>query len=308
LLWQCRAKKPLIVESPNQELLSKQKADTVVRQVLSNNFEFVDLKAKVKTKFRSREKQNITLGTFVKIIKDSVIHATISKATFPVVIAIITPDSLKFINKIDQKYFVGDFNFIQEILKTEIDFYEIQDLLVGNPVKLKQTDSHYLIEEENQVFLSSKSKSALQKLKQSREPGAEWLVKYWVNELYKTGRTLVENDSAQENQVFLSSKSKSALQKLKQSREPGAEWLVKYWVNELYKTGRTLVENDSAQTSIEIIQADYNKVDGQLFPNRTQAQIVTPKDSISIQLNYQRVKINSGVDFEFSIPDHYKSY
>ena len=258
LLWQCRAKKPLIVESPNQELLSKQKADTVVRQVLSNNFEFVDLKAKVKTKFRSREKQNITLGTFVKIIKDSVIHATISKATFPVVIAIITPDSLKFINKIDQKYFVGDFNFIQGILKTEIDFYEIQDLLVGNPVKLKQTDSHYLIEEENQVFLSSKSKSALQKLKQSREPGAEWLGKYWVNELYKTGRTLVENDSA--------------------------------------------------QTSIEIIQADYNKVDGQLFPNRTQAQIVTPKDSISIQLNYQRVKINSGVDFEFSIPDHYKSY
>lgn len=258
LLWQCRAKKPLVVESPNQELLSKQKADTIVSQVLANNFEFIDLKAKVKTKFKSREKQNITLGTFVKIIKDSVIHATISKATFPVVIAIITPDSLKFINKIDQKYFIGDFDFIQGMLKTEIDFYEIQDLLVGNPVKLRRSDSHYLIEEEKQVFLSSKSKSALEKLKLNKEPSAEWLVKYWVNELYKTGRTLVENDSA--------------------------------------------------QTTIEIIQEDYNKVDGQLFPNRTQAQIVTPKDSISIQLNYQRVKINSGVDFEFAIPDHYKSY
>ncbi len=258
LFWQCRAKKPLIVESPNQELISKQKADTVVSQVVSNNFEFVNLKAKVKTKFKSREKQNITLGTFVKIIKDSVIHATISKASFPVVIAVITPDSLKFINKLDQKYFVGDFNFIQGILKTEINFYEIQDLLVGNPVKLKPSESHYLIEEESEVFLSSKSKGALQKLK--------------LNE------------------------------------EPSGEWLVKYWVNELYKTGRTLVENDSAKTTIEIIQADYNKVEGQLFPNRTQAEIVTRKDSISIQLNYQRVKINSGVDFEFAIPDHYKSY
>ena len=258
LLWQCRAKKPLIVETPNQELLSKQKADSVVSQVLANNFEFIDLKAKVKTKFKSREKQNITLGTFIKIIKDSVIHATISKATFPVVIAVITPDSLKFINKIDQKYFVGDFNFIHGILKTEINFYEIQDLLVGNPVKMSKDESHFLIEEESEVYLSSKSKSALKKLKENKEPSAEWLVKYWVNELYKTGRTVVENDSA--------------------------------------------------KTAIEITQADYNKVDGQLFPNRTQAQIVTPKDSISIQLNYQRVKINSGVDFEFSIPDHYKSY
>ena len=69
-----------------------------------------------------------------------------------------------------------------------------------------------------------------------------------------------------------------------------------------------MVENDSEKTVIEIIQADYNKVDGQFFPNRTQAEIVTPKDSITIQLNYQRVKINTGVDFEFSIPDHYSSY
>ena len=45
LLWQCRAKKPLITDSSTQELLSKQKADTIVSQVLANNFEFTDLKA-----------------------------------------------------------------------------------------------------------------------------------------------------------------------------------------------------------------------------------------------------------------------
>lgn len=258
LLWQCRAKKPLITDSTSQELLSKQKADTIVKQVLENNFEFTDLKAKIKTKFKSREKQNIAFGTFVKIVKDSAIHATISIATIPVVVALITPDTLKFINKKEQKYFVGGIDYVKSLLKTDISFYEIQDLLVGNPVKLKPTDSHYLIEEENQFFLSSKSKNSLLALKKSNLPSSEWLVKYWVNELYKTGRTVVENDAE--------------------------------------------------KTVIEIIQADYNKVDGQFFPNRTQAEIVTPKDSITIQLNYQRVKINTGVDFEFSIPDHYSSY
>src|SRR5210317_657037 len=97
LIWQCRAKKPLITDSTSQELLSKQKADTIVKQVLENNFEFTDLKAKIKTKFKSREKQNIAFGTFVKIVKDSSIHATISIATIPVVVALITPDTLKFI-------------------------------------------------------------------------------------------------------------------------------------------------------------------------------------------------------------------
>ena len=258
LLWQCRAKKPLITDSSTQELLSKQKADTIVSQVLANNFEFTDLKAKIKTKFKSREKQNLAFGTFIKIVKDSAIHATISLATIPVVVALITPDTLKFINKRDQKYFVGGFDYLSRLIKTEISFYEIQDLLVGNPVKLKQSELHYLIEEENQVYLSSKSKNALQ---------------------------LANENSA-----------------------ASSEWLVKYWVNELYKTGRTLVENSGKKTMIEITQADYNKVDGQLFPNRTQAEIVTPKDSITIQLNYQRVKINTGVEFEFSIPDHYTPY
>ena len=257
-LWQCRAKKPLITDSSTQELLSKQKADTIVSQVLANNFEFTDLKAKIKTKFKSREKQNLAFGTFIKIVKDSAIHATISLATIPVVVALITPDTLKFINKKDQKYFVGGFDYLSRLIKTEISFYEIQDLLVGNPVKLKQSELHYLIEEENQVYLSSKSKNALQ---------------------------LANENSA-----------------------ASSEWLVKYWVNELYKTGRTLVENSGKKTMIEITQADYNKVDGQLFPNRTQAEIVTPKDSITIQLNYQRVKINTGVEFEFSIPDHYTPY
>lgn len=258
LLWQCRAKKPLITDSSTQELLSKQKADTIVSQVLANNFEFTDLKAKIKTKFKSREKQNLAFGTFIKIVKDSAIHATISLATIPVVVALITPDTLKFINKKDQKYFVGGFDYLSRLIKTEISFYEIQDLLVGNPVKLKQSELHYLIEEENQVYLSSKSKNDLQ---------------------------LANENSA-----------------------ASSEWIVKYWVNELYKTGRTLVENNGKKTMIEITQADYNKVDGQLFPNRTQAEIVTPKDSITIQLNYQRVKINTGVEFEFSIPAHYTLY
>jgi len=258
LLIQCKAKKPLITDLDLQEFNSKVQADTVVSKLLRSNFEFNDLKAKIRTKFKSREKQNLVFGTFIKMKKDSFIHATISVASFPIVVALITPDSLKFINKKDQVYFIGDYSQIKNILKTEISFKEIQNLLIGNPIRLDSTKDNYIVEENNEAFISSLSQKQLDLRKKAKEASSDWLVKYWVNELYKPGKTMVLNDSA--------------------------------------------------KTSISIIQADYNKVDGQLFPNRTEAEIISPKDSIVLQLNYQRVKINSNVEFDFVIPSHYTPY
>lgn len=257
LLVQCKAKKPLI-DSKAQITLSKSKADTIVKNVIANNFQYQDLKAKINTRFKSRERNNLAFGTFIKMKKDSAIHATISVLNIPIVVALITPDSLKFINKKDRKYFVGEFSYVSEMLKTDLSFNQLQDLLVGNPVMTDTLNSHYLIEENNDFFISTLSK----------------------NELVE--------------------RSKTAIKK--------GEWKVKYWINELYKTGKTIISNDSTNTRIEIFQADYKKVAGQNFPNRTKAEIVTANDSISVHLNYQRVKINSNVQFSFSIPEHYTPY
>ena len=254
LFVQCKAKKPLIDGTTEQFYISKSKADTIVKKVLNNNFEFENLKAKINTKFKSREKQNLVFGTFLKMRKDSAIHATISVLGIPVVVALITEDSLKFINKKDQKYFVGDFSYVSQLLNTEITFSQIQDLLVGNPISMDSNSNHFFIQDEDEFFISSLSQEELQ------------------------------------------------------SVELNNEWQVKFWINELFKAGKTLLSNDSTNTRIEIFQADYKKIEGKLFPNRTKAEIITLKDSISLQLNYQRVKINSDMDFDFSIPSHYEPY
>lgn len=253
LLVQCKAKKPLIEQNSELTHISKSKADTIVRKVLKNNFEYTNLKAKINTRFKSREKQNVNFGTFLKMHKDSVIHVTISKVV-PIVIAIITPDSIKFINKIDKKYFEGDFSYVSKLLKTEITFNQIQDLLVGNPIQLDSVNNHFLIQENEDFFISSLSKNELEKM------------------------------------------------------ESNGDWQLKYWINELFKAGKTLVTNDSTNTRIEIFQADYKKIEGKLFPNRTKTEIITANDSISIHLNYQRVKINTDISYDYSVPSHYKKY
>jgi len=257
LLASCRAKKPLL-DTEEQVFTSKSKADTIVKNLVANNFQFDNLKAKINTRFKSREKQNVIFGTFLKIKKDSIIHATISFAGFPIVVAYITPDSLKFLNKKDQKFFVGDFSYVSKMLNTEITFNQLQNLLVGNPLIIDTNQNYYLVQEDEDLFLSSLSRNELRE------------------------KANLENKNN--------------------------EWIIKYWINELYKTGKTIIYNDSTETSIEVFQADYKKIEGQDFPNRTKAEIITKKDSILVNLNYQRVKINTEMDFTFIIPSHYTAY
>ncbi|MEN8929122.1 MAG: DUF4292 domain-containing protein [Flavobacteriales bacterium] len=247
---QCKAKKPLISDKEGKVNLTRSEADTIVGKVMQNNFQYENLKAKIKTKYKSREKQNLSFSTFLKMEKDSIIHATISFLTIPVVVAVITPDSLKFINKKDKKYFEGDFSYISRLLNTEVTFRQLQELLIGNSIEMDSTRRHILVQDNEEFFITEEKR-------------------------------------------------------MTDSRE---NWKVKYWINELFKAGKTILVNDKKATKIEIFQTDYNKEDDQLFPNRTKVEIVNPTDSISIQLNYQRVKINTEMEYEYSVPSHYEKY
>ena len=51
-----------------------------------------------------------------------------------VVKAIITPNRVAFYNKLDGTYFDGDFTYLSDLLRTELDFYKVQALLLGEPV------------------------------------------------------------------------------------------------------------------------------------------------------------------------------
>ncbi len=45
---------------------------------------------------------------------------------------LVTPDSIKMINRLDNSYFVGDIQVLSNLLNTYVDFFMLQALLVGN--------------------------------------------------------------------------------------------------------------------------------------------------------------------------------
>lgn len=93
----------------------------------------------------STEKGTQSFGARIRAKRDSVIWLSITPALgIEVVRVVITPDSIKMLNRMDQKYFVESFEKTNELLKLEINFQVLQSVLTGDFVSLYAEDLYFL--------------------------------------------------------------------------------------------------------------------------------------------------------------------
>lgn len=189
----CKSKKGLIKDIEAADIEALAKANNVIELVKEKDFEFEWLSAKIKTKYKTSGGESQSFKTYLRIRKDSAIWATVTYLNVPIMTTIMTPDSVKLLNKRDKKYFVGTFDFITDFVKTPIDFYQIQNLFVGNPISLDTTNPHYIIDKDDDIYLSSIKQSELEPILNGEKIHFGWIYKYWFNELYKPGKTILDN-------------------------------------------------------------------------------------------------------------------
>ena len=100
------------------------------------------------------EKENeVSLGISIRVRKDSLIWASVT-APFGIELfrAVLTKDSIYYINRTDKTYFVKPTSHISKILKTDITFNEMQEMITANPKIVK---NKYSFNKINDDFLLS---------------------------------------------------------------------------------------------------------------------------------------------------------
>ena len=106
---------------------SKITSKELIRAHKKQNFKFKTLQSKVKVEYiQGNKSQSHSIN--LRMEKDKTIWIS---ATFGVVRAKITPKRVSFYNKLDNTYFDGDFSLISELLGTELNFENVQSLLLG---------------------------------------------------------------------------------------------------------------------------------------------------------------------------------
>jgi hypothetical protein len=108
-------------------------AKEVIARVNSKNnpTEWLSLKGKINIVKADHE---ITLNINIKNRKDSLIWILVSAPfSIEIVRAQLTPDSIYFVNRTNKTWLIKPSSHISELLKSNISFKELQDMITANP-------------------------------------------------------------------------------------------------------------------------------------------------------------------------------
>ena len=107
----------------------------IYQAVEKNRIDFETFSAKVKVDFEGSDGKKNDFNAFIRLRKDSAlwvsINALLGIEAFRV---LITPDSVKVINKLDKVVQLRSVSYLKEITKLPFTFQELQDLILGNPI------------------------------------------------------------------------------------------------------------------------------------------------------------------------------
>jgi len=140
LFSSCRTKKNLQPGKIAKCKLDYKSAKTLTSLLKQHQAEYSTFSGKVKTNIIIDDKgTDFTVALRMK--KDSIIWASISPALgIEVVRFIATKDSIKFIDRLHNRFFAGEYDTLSKMLNAEIDLEILQSLLIGNSVEFYEED------------------------------------------------------------------------------------------------------------------------------------------------------------------------
>ena len=173
--------------------------------LMENEFNYTWLSSKLSAE-AIVDGKSTSFNVNVRAKKDSALWMSISPALgIEVARLLATQDSVKFIDRLHGTYFKGDYNYISQLLHTDLDFDMLQSLLLGNSIEFYREDEKLKSMIDNKRYLlSTIRKRKLRKvLKENSDlKGKEELVQsIWLEpETYKISRIYIEDFST--NRTF----------------------------------------------------------------------------------------------------------
>lgn len=130
----CKSK-AIAVAASNEPIATAEKmsAKKIIENHYNNKNEFSTLYIKSSARYADdKQTQNVTAE--IKIKKDEQILVSIRFLGITMAKALITPKTVSYYEKINGKYFEGDFSSLSQWLGTDLDYNKIQNMLLGQAI------------------------------------------------------------------------------------------------------------------------------------------------------------------------------
>lgn len=115
--------------------------DTLLARVYANQLEYKTVSARTKLMWDNSETKQEFQGT-IRLVKDSIIWGSLFGAMgVEGARILLTPDTFKIINKLNNQYAIRDFKFLQDWLLFPVTFKMVQQTLAGQKVDIGEVAS-----------------------------------------------------------------------------------------------------------------------------------------------------------------------
>ncbi|HEY4936893.1 MAG TPA: DUF4292 domain-containing protein [Puia sp.] len=123
--------------------------------IKSNTIDCKTFSAKLKVHYEGTDGKDYEFNAFIRLQKDKMIWISINALLgIEAFRAVLTPDSVKVLNKLDKIYQLRSVSYLQEISHLPFDFNTLQSIVLGNPVYLDSNILFYRKDVQGISFLS----------------------------------------------------------------------------------------------------------------------------------------------------------
>lgn len=112
--------------------------------IRSNTIDCNTFAAKLKVHYEGSDGKDYEFNAFIRLQKDKIIWISINALLgIEAFRAVITPDSVKVLNKLDKVVQLRSVSYLQEISHLPFDFNTLQSIVLGNPIYLDSNILYY---------------------------------------------------------------------------------------------------------------------------------------------------------------------
>ena len=189
LLYSCKT-----TRSTYKQPIKEEGPEYLFEKLNQNELKFDWFMAKFKTDYKYGRKTTEFRGQ-IRIRKDSAIWVSFSPLLgIEAARLMITVDSVKFMDRINNIYFAGDYQFVNNYLKTNVDFDILQAFVTGNDFQFYEKTKFRASIENQQYKLNTTHRQKLRKyVKASDIPPQAYIQTIWLNpETFKITRVSIK--------------------------------------------------------------------------------------------------------------------
>ena len=164
--------------------IKEEGAEYLFNKLKENELKFDWLSAKFSADYENNGKQNSFNGQ-IRIRKDSLIWISLTPMLgIEAVRILITQDSVKMINRLNDTYFIGDYEYVNRFLNTNIDFDILQAFLIGTDLQFYENGKFRASVDQGLYKLSTMERRKLRKFaKNNQESLKVYIQNIWLDPL-----------------------------------------------------------------------------------------------------------------------------